>query len=131
MSEESYKKLTHVTELGVKFKDAVEKKFGSDQKLAAKMMTKLKPGELEAVQDKLQAIVNESLGYAFGGTPTEEFVRKNLEIVDLTAEFALRVMPAEKLAPLVPAELKSDENVQYLRDLGANSLATVSAFKPK
>ncbi len=130
MPEDSYQKLMHVTELAAKFKEAVEQKFGNDEKLAADMMTKIKPGELEAVQDKLQDIVNESFEYAFGGKPTEAFIKKNLDIVDLTAEFALRVLPAEKLAPLVPAELKSDENVQYLRDLGATNLATVSAFKP-
>lgn len=129
---DNYNKLMRVTELGAKFKDAVEKKFGSDRKLAAEMMTKIKPGELEAVQEKLQAVVEEAMEYAFGDKkPTGEFIKKNLEIVDLTAEFALRVLPAEKLAPLVPSELKSDENVQFLRDNGAKSLADVSAFKPK
>ncbi len=124
-------KLKHVTELAAEFKNAVEARYQGDRKLGEKLIATLKPGEMEGIQDKLQEIVNEALEYAFGGEPSEAFIKKNLALVDITAELFSRVLPAEKLSPLVPAELKTEENVAYLRELGAANLANVSAFKPK
>lgn len=128
----SYEKLTRTVELAVEFKNAVEAGLGNDSSLRGKLLAAMKPGEMEQLTGKLQDIAEGAMELAFGGgKPSEEFLKKNVEITDTMAELFNRVVPEAKMASFIPAELKSDDNVQYLRDLGATNLAKLSAFKPK
>jgi hypothetical protein len=124
------KKLMRIVELSAVFKDAVEGKLGNDAALAKKAQAALKPGELEQVQGKMEDVMNESFELMFGKEPTDSFLQKNLDLLEWGAEFTLRVVPVERVAECMPAELKSEDNIAELQKRGAPTLAKIAAFKP-
>lgn len=143
----SLENLQRVTELSAAFKDAVEKRYGEDPKLTAKAQESLKPGEFEVIQQKIAGLVQDGVKIAseiFPGRASymdvselikenvsDAFLRKNIEIADMTADIAVRIMPQRKAAKLIPKELKKPESIKTLRAVGAVHLADLCAYKKK
>jgi hypothetical protein len=122
--------LTRITELCAAFKEAVEALPEiQDPALVEKVLESLKPGEQEKAQELAEAVVAESLSLVFGGEPSDDFLKKNIGLCEITADIFSRVIAEEKIAACVPAGLKNAADAQALRGLGAPKLASLCSPK--
>ncbi len=124
-------KLFGVTSLADQFFKAAMHASLDDPELSEKVKASMSPEEMDGLWRKIQEIDDEYATYAIGEVVPDSHAQKVLKLVDITAKYFSRAVPVEKLASWVPEELKSDENVAYLRELGANNIANISDFKPK
>ena len=119
----SYDELYSATELATVFKKTVEARFTMHPNEQRLVLSSLKPGEMNAMMEKVQTVLAETMNYAFGGTPTEAFIRQNLELAEITAEVCLRTMKPELLASMLPQELRGAEGAALMNKAGAPHIA--------
>lgn len=119
-------KLLKLTELCVAFKDAAEARVQSDLALQRKIMAAIKPAEMEELMDMVQELAGEALSLAFGGEPSDEFLKLNIKACEKVAELSLRAMPEDTVRADMPADLKTEESAKALAAAGAPTLARLA-----
>lgn len=123
--------LTRLATLAAQFKEAVESSpLVSDPAIAAKVQSSVTAQEMEQVQDLLGDVMSEAMGLAFGGEPSESFLKKNLQIADLMTEFMLRAVPEKQLAAIIPQDQKTEANSKAFEAAKAPALAKLFVPKP-
>lgn len=121
------KQLERLAVLGTQFKNAVE--AGLDQRTQVKIMQSLQPGELEKNMAKFQSLATEALEISLGRRMSDDFIKRNIEIVEIVADMGLSTVPAERLAKYVPHELKNDADAEAFTKLNAPKLASLCKIK--
>ena len=121
--------LQRLTELCAAFHHAVNNYMEDKPKLKQKGLASLKPGEMEALQEQMSELSSETLKYAFGEKPSDDFLKMNIAASEVTADLSLRVLPPKEVAKFLPAQLKNDADAAALKSLGATKLASLCTLK--
>jgi hypothetical protein len=122
--------LSRIVELAVAFKNAAEASpLIKAPQAQQKVLDSIDSAEMEKIQGLMQEVISDSFQYMFGGEPSEEFLKKNLVLCEISADFCLRALPEAKVATFVPKELKNQTDADTLRSLGAPKLAGLCEFK--
>ena len=117
--------LTRLATLAAQFNSAADEAMTNDPATLEKIRNSVTEEEMEEAQNVGMDVATESLGAAFGGEPSEKLLKGTLKIADLNAQFLARALPAEKIAALVPAELKNAKDAEALTKAGAPKLASL------
>ncbi len=123
------KKLERLVELSIEFRKAVESALEQDVQIQQKILESVKPEEMKSIQSLLQQVASESLDFMHDSTlglnHSHSFLKKNLELSEITADLFLRVEQKETVASFIPAALKNEKDAEALKKAGAPKIASL------
>jgi hypothetical protein len=121
-------RLERLCDLSLIFKDALDKQLDATTDNKNNALSSLTSRELAYIQEKEMHYAAEAFNAtAIGVTP--EFLKLELEVCDLTAQFAQKILEKDVVSLGLPAELLTQDAIKTLKQYGAHNLATLCEYK--
>jgi hypothetical protein len=120
--------LEQLCDLSLIFKDALDKQLDATTDNKNSALSSLTPRELAHIQEKEMHYAAEAFNAtAIGVTP--EFLKLELEVCDLTAQFAQKILKKDVVSLDLPADLLTQDAINALKEHGAHNLAALCEYK--
>jgi hypothetical protein len=120
--------LEQLCDLSLIFKDALDKQLDATTDNKNNALSSLTSRELAHIQEKEMHYAAEAFNATAIGV-TAEFLKLELEVCDLTAQFAQKILEKDAVSLGLPAELLTQDAINALKEHGAHSLATLCEYK--